>query len=363
MSASGDWGPAPAGIDLTEDQDGEILRPVIALMTLGIIAVAIRLVARCKSGTGIAIDDCLIFLALIFALGTAALCITSIPFGGGKHLWVVTFSEFTVLWKLAYSFVLIYATTVTLTKASILLFYRRVFGINLAHRICMGLVLGYWVAITIAWVSGCRPASYFWEQFTDPDAEGTCINTSLFYFVNGICAMLIDIAILCVPIPTILKLRMPNSQKIAVAGILLVGAFVCIASIVRIFYMDKLVKAQDFTWAMAQVFIWSCCEPLVGIVCACLPTFGPLLRRWFRTVASTAEVNSNSNSWNPNKPRSQWKPYHGGFRIRQDDELELTVDVSHGNAQFEGQGGTGIHVQNEFTWADADGSVESRKHS
>lgn len=65
MSASGDWGPAPAGIDLTEDQDGEILRPVIALMTLGIIAVAIRLVARCKSGTGIAIDDCLIFLALV----------------------------------------------------------------------------------------------------------------------------------------------------------------------------------------------------------------------------------------------------------------------------------------------------------
>lgn len=28
------------------------------------------------------------------------------------------------------------------------------------------------------------------------------MDTSLFYFVNGICAMLIDIAILCVPIPT-----------------------------------------------------------------------------------------------------------------------------------------------------------------
>ncbi|KAM0397154.1 hypothetical protein ACHAQC_004691 [Fusarium culmorum] len=65
MSASGDWGPAPAGIDLTENQDGEILRPVVALMTLGILAVAIRLVARWKSGTGIAIDDYLILLALM----------------------------------------------------------------------------------------------------------------------------------------------------------------------------------------------------------------------------------------------------------------------------------------------------------
>jgi hypothetical protein len=65
MSASGDWGPAPAGIDLTETKDGEILRPVIALMTLGILAVALRLVARHRSGTSIAIDDYLILLALV----------------------------------------------------------------------------------------------------------------------------------------------------------------------------------------------------------------------------------------------------------------------------------------------------------
>lgn len=126
----------------------------------------------------------------------------SIPYGGGKHLWVLTFADFTTLWKMTYAFVLIYATCVSLTKASILLFYRRVFGTNWAHHVCMGLVIGYWVAIITAWFSGCRPASFFWEQFTNPEAKGTCMNTSLFYFVNGICAMLIDIGILCVPIPT-----------------------------------------------------------------------------------------------------------------------------------------------------------------
>ncbi|KAJ4264298.1 hypothetical protein NW762_005494 [Fusarium torreyae] len=273
----------------------------------------------------------------------------SIPYGGGKHLWVVTFAEFTTLWKMTYAFVLIYATTVTLTKASILVFYRRVFGSNLAHYICMGLVVGYWVAIIIAWFSGCRPASFFWEQFTNPEAKGTCMNTSLFYFVNGICAMLIDITILCVPIPTILKLQMPNSQKVAVGGILLLGAFVCVASIVRIVYMDKLVKAQDFTWAMAQVFIWSCCEPLVGIVCACLPTFGPLLRRWWKRATSTDD---SYNPWDDNvrnKPRSQWKQFHGDVKLRQDDEIELANDISHGENEFVGQGSTGIHVRNEFS--------------
>lgn len=45
--------------------------------------------------------------------------------------------------------------------------------------------------------------------------------------------------------------------------------------------MDRLVKAQDFTWAMCQVFVWSCVEPFTGIICACLPTYAPFLRRWF----------------------------------------------------------------------------------
>lgn len=65
MSASGDWGPAPPGVDLTEVQDGEILRPVIALMTLGILAVATRLVARFKAGAKIAVDDYLILASLV----------------------------------------------------------------------------------------------------------------------------------------------------------------------------------------------------------------------------------------------------------------------------------------------------------
>lgn len=71
MSVSGDWGPAPEGIDLTEQQDGEILRPVIALVTMGILAVAIRFVARFKSGTKIAIDDYLILCALVRSINFA----------------------------------------------------------------------------------------------------------------------------------------------------------------------------------------------------------------------------------------------------------------------------------------------------
>ncbi|KAG9254010.1 uncharacterized protein F5Z01DRAFT_655719 [Emericellopsis atlantica] len=342
MSASGDWGPTPKGMDLTENQTMSILVTVITIMALGILSVILRLVARLKSGNSLAVDDYTIVLALIFAIGTAVLCFTSIQEGGGKHLWIITFEEFTRLWQMAYAFVLIYATCVTLTKASILLFYRRLFGINLAWKINMALVLGYWVAIIIAWLSGCRPASYFWEQFTKPDAQGSCIDTSLFYFVNGICAMLIDILILLVPIPTIIKLRMRRSQKVAVSGILLLGAFVCIASILRIVSMDHLVNAEDFTWAMGQVFIWSCCEPFIGIVCACLPTYGPLFRKWWQTIntsVGSGEQNSGSGSRGidlenthvrNNLERREFRRLHSSNLNLRDDEFELTNEISGG---------------------------------
>ncbi|CAJ2500397.1 Uu.00g032500.m01.CDS01 [Anthostomella pinea] len=335
MAPLGDFGPAPGGIHLQDSQTTSVVAWAVSMGVLGTLAVATRIAARLiRSGAGLAVDDFFIVAALVFALATVALCLTSIPFGGGKHLWSLTFDDFNKLWQTTYAFVLIYATCVSLTKASILLFYRRIFGASWAYKICMGLVGGYWISIAIAWLSGCRPASYFWKQFTDPTAKGYCMDTSLFYFVNGICAMLIDVCILLVPMPTIYKLQMPPGQKLIVCGILLLGSFVCVASMVRIVMMNRLVKAQDFTWAMAQVFIWSCCEPFIGILCACLPTYAPLLQRWWKTDGASRKKTSGltqNSSGSYDTPRRTWGRLHeSDSKIRNDDEVELTTDIRAG---------------------------------
>ena len=64
---------------------------------------------------------------------------------------------------------------------------------------------------------------YYWKQYTDPDAVGTCIDAPLFYFINGIIGLFIDVSILLVPVPTILKLKMPRAKKLFIGGILLLG--------------------------------------------------------------------------------------------------------------------------------------------
>ena len=107
---------------------------------------------------------------------------------------------------------------------------------------------------------------------------------------------------------------------------------VCVASIVRIVMMDKLVKAQDFTWAMCQVFVWSCVEPFTGIVCACLPTYAPFVRRWFTrqkegsSGKKTPYYLSDGYKMNPGSGKREWSKInaHPVAGREGNDQVELT---------------------------------------
>ncbi|KAK4641312.1 hypothetical protein QC761_503070 [Podospora bellae-mahoneyi] len=336
MTNSGAWGEAPPGVNLAENQNGDIIGSVVGIMVLGLSSVVLRLFTRLiNKGPGLAADDYVILFAAVMGIGTAVCCLISVPWGGGKHLWVVTHEEFTKLYQTTYAFVIVYITCISATKISILLFYRRVFGTNVIWYIVFGFTCAHWAEVTITWLAGCRPIDYYWRQYTDPTATGSCIDAPLFYFCNGIIGLVIDVAILLVPIPTVWKLNMPTTKKVFVGGILLLGGFVCVASAIRIVMMDQLVKSPDFTWAMSKVFIWSCCEPFIGIVCACLPTYAPLVRRWWRGELSgypdTPKVYM-SDKPSPSKAghKISGRKHHGGLdaTLRGDDEIELTVDIS-----------------------------------
>lgn len=386
MSASGAFGPAPPGIDLSQNQNGQIFGAVITLMVIGTIAVIMRFIARrTPNSMSLAVDDYLIVAALIFAYGTGICSLLSVNYGGGKHLWVLTAENFISIWKLLYAYVMIYATAVTCTKVSILMFYRRIFGIKSSLYVCLFLAIGYWITIIVTINVGCRPLDYFWRRYTDLTAVGTCIDIPKFFFGNGIAAMLIDVIILCVPVPIVWSLQMPTSQKLAVVSILLLGSFVCVASIVRIVTLERNVKSSDPTWTISPVFVWSCVEPFIGIVCACLPTFAPFFRRWWAVVRTKGSSGPGKNAYpsgsgpsgQGSKQLSGAEGGGGGFRLSRargkgkggewtelesrlrDDEVGLTNDIVGGGGpgSFRTKGsdeemGT-IRVKEDVKWSEA----------
>ncbi|OQD81577.1 hypothetical protein PENANT_c026G08159 [Penicillium antarcticum] len=233
MKATGDFGPTPSGIDLAENQQARMLGAVITLMIIGTLAVVLRVYTRSKSSqTKFGLDDFLRLVALCFAYGTAACVIISLKYKNGWHQNALTDSEFIALGKLLLTHVFIYSATTTLNEmlhSDVLsthfehslvvvrfpVYHSRVFYYSHYHYVCRLLA----------------PLSHFWEQYTNSEAEGTCIDVSQFFLVNGIAAVLVDVMILCVPAPIIWRLQMPKTQRLAVISILLLGGFVCIAGI------------------------------------------------------------------------------------------------------------------------------------
>lgn len=138
--------------------------------------------------------------------------------------------------------------------------------------------------------------------------------------------------------------------------------------------MDALVKAEDFTWAMGEVFIWSCCEPLIGIVCACLPTYGPLFRTWWKRINLTGSRSKESTGLSGhgdrgmdlentnvriNLAKREFRRLHAGTDKLRDDEVELTNEITglrgsstqaEGSDDGAGIASKGITVRRDVSW-------------
>ena len=64
------------------------------------------------------------------------------------------------------------------------------------------------------------PVPGFWDK----TIEATCINNFAFYIGQAVCNIILDVALLVIPISRVFKLEISASQKFAVSGIFLIGA-------------------------------------------------------------------------------------------------------------------------------------------
>ncbi|KAL8655068.1 MAG: hypothetical protein Q9210_001129 [Variospora velana] len=125
----------------------------------------------------------------------------------------------------------------------------------------------------------CSPPSYYWSKYTRK-TQGSCLNLTMLLIVTASTNIVTDVALLVLPMPVLWNLKIERSQKFALSGIFLLGGFVCVASITRAPYLTGVVTV-DPQWTAVDASIWSIIEPGVGIICASLPSMGPILRKAF----------------------------------------------------------------------------------
>ncbi|KAE8393371.1 hypothetical protein BDV23DRAFT_149550 [Aspergillus alliaceus] len=374
------FGPQPPGIDLSDNETPRINAAVIALYTIAVIAVLLRFIARTRvQKVGLGIDDWLIAMCLIPLTALLAATILAGKSGLGKHVWSGTLEDVVNMRKILFAYIFIYLVLLPLIKISIILLYRRIFGMNWMMWVCLSLSIGYAACCTIAFICACQPLSYFYTQFVHPSGGKCRINLYGFYIGNAVSNVFTDVITLLVPIPIVSRLQIRTMQKILVSGIFLLGGFVTIASIVRIYYMTFLAKDPDITWVMGNVYLWSTIEPCIGILCACLPTLNALLRRTttllfgskaerlFGSLSLSASRKKRRNGARGKIHSFQQLDGYGGSRtdpqvqLRPEDEIVLTTVSAHSDPNTynketdsvklaNGSAPFAIRVKHDFDW-------------
>ncbi|KAF7617949.1 integral membrane protein PTH11-like protein [Aspergillus flavus] len=339
------FGPQPPGIDLNDNQTPQINATVIALYIVAVIAVILRFVTRIKvQRISLGLDDWLIAASLVPLTTLLVATILAGYCGLGKHVWRGTLDDVVNMRKILFAYIFIYLVLLPSIKVSIILLYRRIFGMNWMMWLCLALSIGHGACCMVAFLCSCRPLSYFYTQFADPSGGKCIINLYAFYLGNAATNVFTDVITLLVPIPIISRLQIRPMQKVLISGIFLLGGFVSVGSMVRIYYLTLLATNPDINWVMGDVYLWSTIEPCIGIVCACLPTLNALLRRTTKLVlGSNAErlFGSFSLSASRRKRRDKSQSKSRSFQqldgneatpnaqLRPEDEIVLTTVSAH----------------------------------
>jgi hypothetical protein len=87
-----------------------------------------------------------------------------------------------------------------------------------------------------------------------------------------------DFLIYALPIPTLIRLSLPWSQRIGLIVLFSVGGVIVVAGSFRAYWVHfVLFKTYDVTWEGFQIWVWTAVETNVGVICGCIPALKPLL--------------------------------------------------------------------------------------
>ncbi|KAJ5239215.1 hypothetical protein N7468_003834 [Penicillium chermesinum] len=236
---------------------------------------------------------------------------------GGSDLATMAFpTQFNRYFEYVYAQEILFVLCVTVVKLSILVFYRHLFSVGLFVHINWGLILIciIWSIITIfVVIFQCNPIYTAWRYDMQRTGRAVCISPAKMVFCFEITNMAIDIAILIPSIVTANRLQINAAKRAGVMGIFLLGIFVCITCAIRAYYVWN--PATGEPRSMATTMDWSTIELASAIICACLPTYGPVFVQR-RNVSVRRHWPSESQISSQGEPRASFRNITGQFSNR-----------------------------------------------
>ncbi|KAI5776318.1 hypothetical protein EDC01DRAFT_763384 [Geopyxis carbonaria] len=251
------------------------------VVSISILLITLRLIARVRSvGVhGLAADDYLMACVAILFPAECTMSYYTGYYGGTNNMPPAVRAGLTdaqverLESGALYFYVgwLIYPLMLWIMKFCMIFFYRR-------------LTLGLWqqkVLWHITWICAityvgglvtilfsCRPIQRNWQVRPDPGI--LCTQGWTFYGVTGTTNLLTDLLLFTIPLPLILRARLPLRKKLGLLIMFSMGLFVMLATVLR-----HVMIFRD-VYAMESVAMWAVRETFVACIVGNAPMIKPM---------------------------------------------------------------------------------------
>lgn len=280
----------------------------IFLAALGLVVVSARIYSRIFITKAPGIDDILITLGWVAGVVlTVLVVIANRRFHSGRHVWDVDFRLAADHRLNAWISQWFYLWSTGVVKISVLLFYRRLsvsFSKAFLWATWIGIIYNIiqLVAFSLALLLVCLPIEAYWKSFDlkwalQHQDQYKCQNEGIGLTASAVFSVIGDFYAALLPSLLVARLKLPQRQKWAVAGLFSIGYLVVGMGIARAVLLHRMtLVTYDFTWELWEVWIWSLLELWLGLYAASAPALKPFFKRFLILPISSAVGTVRSGS-------------------------------------------------------------------
>ncbi|KAF6819680.1 integral membrane protein [Colletotrichum plurivorum] len=268
--------PSPAS---TEDvlHTINLISQILAMCFVSLF-MAVRMFAKTFVAPPFHTEDWLALVAWILSLGYSVTGLMMGYFGGGYHVGTLSAGRYKAFKKLALLWIII-----------------RVFRLHRKTIIGTYAIIVFLTtySIPILFLKGfvCRPIEGYW----DPTVATSCYNQRAIFVADTAVSAVTDLAVLFIPIPVAVTLRMSWKKRIKVMAMLSSGGVATAASLIRLVLVIKLQNSHDETVDLIRFNLLGTAEVSIGLICACLPAVNILLLRAFERSPDSSRNTGGSS--------------------------------------------------------------------
>ncbi|KAI0181178.1 hypothetical protein GGR52DRAFT_523153 [Hypoxylon sp. FL1284] len=201
-----------------------------------------------------------------------------------------------------------FAPSLSLSKSSILCFYRRIFCPKrpwsdpnvLGITFMLIIVAMFGISVSMGTTFACGTHFSYWWSSAGADLQAHCIDTQMLTYAHSVSDFIIDVIIIMMPIPLVWKLHMSFQRKLGVIAVFLTAAVVLAASMITMIWFlweneTPWDPSNDQDLISSTFIFWTVVDTHVALTAACLPTMRQLssgqqsidsVLRSFRTTIS-----------------------------------------------------------------------------